>query len=72
MRKERNTNLRNKYVKKHNKRIYTIQALTTGVAKLILDEVDFTAKIFVAEKTLYNDKRINLPGKYNDHKDIWT
>lgn len=52
MRKERNTNLKNKYVKNHNKGIYTIQALTTGMAKLILNEVDFTTKIFVAEKDI--------------------
>lgn len=37
------------------------------------DKIDFKSKIFKRQKrTLYNDKRVSLPGRYNDYKYICT
>lgn len=42
-------------------------------AILTLDKTDFTAKLSSeTSKTLYNDKRVNLPGRYNNYKSICT
>lgn len=37
---------------------------------LISDKINFKAKLLLDRKTFYNNKRINLPRRYNNYKHI--